>query len=597
MKLFVTQSDLIEDRHKEVIFIYFVGAVWVLMGLLAVQNLYLSLSLEGALAQKYAGYNPINVVTLIFLGLIWLGHRWYPRSMRHVFLLMLAVGVIFFFELRDLDRIFVAMALPIIMAAFLVQPVYSFVYYAFIVSTYTLRLYLGGFWITSEEFSFVGLVSLLVVAVVSWLIAQSLDRALAETRALNRELDQRVQVRTRELAEALARESATAVRNTTILESIADGVLFFDTDRRVVIANPAANRLAKQDLQSSTLDQLLKTVENEAREAIDSWIRGEKPADQSNVKFQWDDTTVSATIAPVLMPRDDGTYRDAGNVMVLRDFTKEAALEQAKNLFLGMVSHELRTPMSAIKGYVKLLLDREKERISEAGYDYLQTIDGSIRQLLTLANELIDLSRMEMGEIDLYYDCVDLTAVIKQAVKMVQQEFAARDLSLELNIEEDLPELYLDRGRILQVLLNLLSNAYKYTAQGGATLDVSQSSEWVNISVTDTGVGIKPSDQAKIFSRFFRAGDQTVQQAGGTGLGLSISKGLIELHGGELTFTSQYQVGTTFQIRLPKNNTTFREEVVPETVDESKDTLSQDQHLTPSEHSEPKEKADAHSLS
>jgi signal transduction histidine kinase len=173
--------------------------------------------------------------------------------------------------------------------------------------------------------------------------------------------------------------------------------------------------------------------------------------------------------------------------------------------------------------------------------------------LLTLANELIDLSRLEVGEIELYREWVDLTLIVKQAAKMVVPEFAARNLSLELKLADNLPLLYLDKNRTLQVLLNLLSNAYKYTIQGGATLEISQSNESVNISVADTGVGIKPADQANLFNRFFRANDQVVQQAGGTGLGLSITKGLIELHGGQLTFTSQHGVGTTFQVALPVN--------------------------------------------
>ena len=239
--------------------------------------------------------------------------------------------------------------------------------------------------------------------------------------------------------------------------------------------------------------------------------------------------------------------------MVLRDFTKEAQLERVKSLFLGMVSHELRTPMTAIKGYIKVLLDTEKEHVSEAGYEHLQTIDGSIKQLFTLANELIDLSRLETGEIELYREWIDLTTIVKQAAKMVQQEFVARNLSLEVKFADNLPALYLDKNRILQVLLNLLSNAYKYTAQGGATVEVTQSDDWVNITVVDTGVGIKPADQANMFNRFFRAHDQIVQQAGGTGLGLSITKGLTELHSGQLTFTSQYGSGTTFQVALPKN--------------------------------------------
>jgi signal transduction histidine kinase len=161
-----------------------------------------------------------------------------------------------------------------------------------------------------------------------------------------------------------------------------------------------------------------------------------------------------------------------------------------------------------------------------------------------------------VGEIELYREWIDLTPIVKQATKLVQQEFVARNLNLEVNMPDNLPLLYLDKNRILQVLLNLLSNAYKYTAQGGATLEVTQSDKLVNITVVDTGVGIKPADQTNMFNRFFRASDQVVQQAGGTGLGLSITKGLTELHGGQLTFTSQYGVGTTFQITLPLDGTT-----------------------------------------
>ncbi len=212
--------------------------------------------------------------------------------------------------------------------------------------------------------------------------------------------------------------------------------------------------------------------------------------------------------------------------------------------------------MSAIKGYVEVLLDLEKETISPEGYEYLQTIDTSIKQLLTLANDLIDLSRLETGEIELYREWVDVPMIVQQATQITQQEFVARNLSLVVNIEEPLPKLYVDKRRILQILLNLLSNAYKYTTEGGATVHVGQSEGWVNIAVTDTGIGIKKSDQAQLFQRFFRATDQMIQQAGGTGLGLAISKGFTELHGGKLTFESQYGVGTTFNVTLPKNGTT-----------------------------------------
>ncbi len=548
------QFELPEEKRKGIIFNYFVGAIWIISAINTVYDIYMALTLGGPEAQQRFEYLPFSFAFIVFFGLLWWAHRWYPRLIRHIFLLMIVTGAIFFFDLKELNGIFVSLSLPIIMAAFLIGPIYSFIYYLVIVVLYTLRFYyVDGLSLTDPNFAYVSLTSLAVTAVVAWLIAQSLDKALAETRALNEELDQRVQDRTQKLAEALEREHATAVRNKTILESIADGVVVFDANQQVMIANPAANQLANRDLQSSSLPHILATLDEKAREVIKTWVQGQKPADQNNVKFDWYQRTISATIAPVPLPTDDGKRVGAGNVMVLRDFTKEAELERAKTLFLGMVSHELRTPMSAIKGYVNVLLNTEKEYLSDTGYEYLQTIDVSVVQLLSLASELIDLSRIEMGEIELYRERIDLVPIVKQATKMVQQEFATRNLSLELKLEDNLPEVYMDRNRVLQILLNLLSNAYKYTVKGGATLEVRQAEDWVHIAVTDTGVGIKPADQAHMFSRFFRSGDHVVQQAGGTGLGLNITKGLVELHGGELTFSSAYGVGTTFQVALPKN--------------------------------------------
>lgn len=540
-----------EDRRKGIIFSYFVGAVWVIAALNAVQNLYLSFIIEGVIGEEYASYNLTNFFFLVLMGLIWLGHRWYPQLMRHAFISLLVISAIFTFEFEDLSASFVILTIPIIMAAFLIRPLHAFVYYVGIMVVYALRLQLEGYSFLDEEVvSFIGLISLIVLAVVAWLIALSLDRALGEARALNLELDQRVQDRTRELADALARESATAIRNETILTSIADGVLVFDARGQVLIANPAATRLAHRNL--FTLNDVLSSIEGKATESLRNWLGGQKPENQNNVKFEWHGRTISANVAPVILPTTSGGQVGAGQVMVLRDFTREAQLERMKDVFLGTVSHELRTPMSAIKGYVSVLLQTEKDSLSSEGYEYLQTIDISIKQLLQLANELIDVSRMETGEIELYREWVDLSPIISQALKMIRQEFISRQLSLEMKFDSKLPNLYLDKNRVLQVMLNLLSNAYKYTKEGGATIEVTQDERWVYVAVSDTGVGMKETDQASLFGRFFRASDRVVQQAGGTGLGLNITKGLVELHGGQLTFESQYGVGTTFRVALPK---------------------------------------------
>ncbi|HXV43579.1 MAG TPA: hypothetical protein VEC96_11000, partial [Anaerolineae bacterium] len=135
----VKSFSLSEDKYKGLIFTYFVGAVWVVAVINALQNFYLSLTLaDSEFAQEYASYNVSNVGYLIFFGLIWAGHRWHPRLMRHIFIFTLVVGAIFSFSLRDLNVLFVTLTLPIIMAAFLIRPIYSFVYYGFIIGFYVL---------------------------------------------------------------------------------------------------------------------------------------------------------------------------------------------------------------------------------------------------------------------------------------------------------------------------------------------------------------------------------------------------------------------------------------------------------------------------
>ena len=549
------RSHLTEVARKGQIFVFFIGAIWILLAIDTVYQFYLAFAFQQQGSPDYQQFYTfaINDISfLIFFSLIWWGHRWYPRLMRHIFLVVIIIGTIFFFDIAILNRIFIAMALPIIMAAFLIGPFFSFVYFGLITTTFYIRANLAGFTVLDIEVSPTNFFVLFMLAVVSWLIARSLEKALAETRALNRELDQRVQDRTRELAESLEREQALSIRNETILRSIADGIIVFDAYQNVLMANPAANLMAHQNLGHLDQQQVLATIdEAEANQTLSDWLAGNPPENQSNIRFEWHNRILSANVAPVVLPRESNKSIGAGHVMVLRDFTREAQLERAKDLFLGTVSHELRTPMSAIKGYVEVLLDLEQETISEEGYEYLQTINMSVKQLLTLANDLIDLSRLEAGEIELYRQWLDIETVVQDGVKIVQQEFNARNLNLKTDIEPQLPQLYVDGRRILQVLLNLLSNAYKYTVEGGATIRAYQADNYVHIAVTDTGTGIKPEDQASLFQRFFRANDQVVQQVGGTGLGLNISKGLTELHNGYLSFESRYGIGTTFTLTLP----------------------------------------------
>ncbi len=551
-QLDVPSTDPDEQRRSRLLNIFLVGFfILSLLGLTtALFALLINISgraeiLLGLWAAIFAAV--FSIITLV------INRYGSGKAARFLFLAFLTIVLVFSDAPEEVasGRTLIAFTIPIILASVLFPPYASFVAAGVVSILITgVALYIN---IIPDPFA---MVTFFIIALAAWLAGRSMDRALQDLRLLNEELDQRVQDRTRELAASLRREHTQAVRNRTILQSIADGVLVFDAQQNVIMANPAADRLAERNLQSLSLADFLTTIEDQPRQIIQDWLAGHKPDDISNVRFDWHDRTISANIAPVILAGSGDTEKNVGdgNVMVLRDFTREAALERAKNMFLGMVSHELRTPMSAVQGYIDVLLASERKNLSEMGLEYLQTIRASIKQLIQLANELIDLSRMEIGEIDLYPQWLNTKDMVQSAIKIVQQEYEKRNLSLEVKFEDGVPELYADRNRVNQILLNLLSNAYKYTEKGGATLTVQQTEEWVNIAVSDTGIGIKDGDQAKMFERFFRASDRSVQKIDGVGLGLNITKGLVELHGGSLTFESQYGAGSTFTVALPKNS-------------------------------------------
>jgi signal transduction histidine kinase len=469
-----------------------------------------------------------------------------------LFLFMVTAVVSFGDEPRQVidGRSLLNYAIPILMASVLLRPQDSFI----VAGLCSVALMIIGVSIGAVP-NLVAAATFFMIALVSWLSARGLQTALEDLRTINRELDQRVRDRTRELAEALGREHATAVRNRTILEAIGDGVLVTDRQRRIVLANPAANRMALlppgQDLQERTLSETLRGVHPEAVEEIEERMSNGDAAEHSIIRFEWNKRTVAANIAPVSLLLPDQSVVAGGHVMALRDMTREVQLDRMKTIFLGAVSHELRTPMAAIRGYVEVLTDLESASLSEAGRKYLDIIDTNIRRLLALANDLIDLSRIEVGEIALYREWTDLASIVEGAADTVRREFEKRGLSLKVQIQPDLPPLYVDQHRVTQVLLNLLTNAYKYTIAGGATLDVSRADDIVRIVVADTGVGLTEEEQARLFERFFRSNHEVVQKAGGTGLGLAITKSLIELHGGTITFESEFGKGTTFTVNFP----------------------------------------------
>ncbi len=235
-------------------------------------------------------------------------------------------------------------------------------------------------------------------------------------------------------------------------------------------------------------------------------------------------------------------------------------LDRLKSTFLANMSHELRTPMNAIIGYTELLIDRVDGPINEEQEKSLKRVATNARHLLQLINDVLDISKIESGKVELEIKELDLRWLIESVVPTFEPFMKQKGLTLTINIDEGLPLIYGDGERIKQILINLLSNAVKFTHHGGITISAKLSERGVGhgeapifaeICVEDTGIGIKEEDVGRIFDKFVQVDLTMMRQYEGTGLGLSITRGLVSLHKGMIWVTSKYGEGSRFCFTLP----------------------------------------------
>ncbi|MDQ2907454.1 MAG: ATP-binding protein [Chloroflexota bacterium] len=247
----------------------------------------------------------------------------------------------------------------------------------------------------------------------------------------------------------------------------------------------------------------------------------------------------------------DGAY--LGRFYSLRDVTQEREVDRMKSEFVSLVSHELRTPLTSIQGYIDLLLhDEEVGPLTALQQEFLGVAHNNARRLVGIINDLLDLSRIESGKIELHREPLHLTRIIQELLPTFSLRLEEKQQELVLHLPDPSPIVQADSERIVQVLSNLLSNAHKYTPQGGRIdLTVETTGTMARISVTDTGIGLSVDEQAQLFTRFYRAQNTMSQTVNGTGLGLTIARTLVELHGGEITLTSTPGQGSTFSFTLP----------------------------------------------
>ena len=250
-----------------------------------------------------------------------------------------------------------------------------------------------------------------------------------------------------------------------------------------------------------------------------------------------------------------------GRVVMIEDITREREIDQMKNEFVSVVSHELRTPLTSILGYTELLLARDFP--APERQEFMQTVYDQAEQLSKMVDDLLSLSRLDAGQIQLNRWMVSLHQVIREITRQLNETLSEKHRLL-IDIPQGIPPIYADKDKIRQVLTNLLSNAVKYSPQGGQVALIVRElrkappnapalpkERAVLLAVHDQGIGIKAEDIPHVFNRFFRVDNSITRKIGGTGLGLSITKALVELHGGRIWVTSEPGKGTTFWLTLP----------------------------------------------
>ena len=340
-----------------------------------------------------------------------------------------------------------------------------------------------------------------------------------------------------------------------LLDSLGEAVLLVDPGGRIAGGNQCFGRwfeVPPARLRRQPLDCLGPLLASELGVETWDWMRAllADPHAQRTIDLTQrlpEARALELFSAPLCA---DGTY--VGRLYLFRDVTCGREAVRLKDQFVSTVSHELRTPLTAIHGFIELILDGDAGPVNDEVREYLGVVRDNTERLIALVNDLLDVSRLEAGSLQLPLEPVSLTAILEEVARTLRPGIEAKRQALVLTVDPALSRVLGNAERLTQVVTNLLDNASKYTPPGGAiTVGAACTGAHVQVTIHDTGIGIAVSDMPKLFTRFFRADHPVVRQEGGTGLGLFIARSIVELHGGRLFADSQPGVGSTFGFTIP----------------------------------------------
>lgn len=373
-----------------------------------------------------------------------------------------------------------------------------------------------------------------------------------ELQLYREHLENLIQERTTRLEEALIDVVKAHDNIDAIINSIADGIIVNDLNYQIIITNPAAKALFTLQIgeilgRGSGADQKFKWLYDLIHSAFTHRIRD----CEIDVKLEDPKSGQLKIIQAHTSLVDNRNGELLGAVTIIRDVTQLREVDRLKTEFLTLAAHELRTPLTSILGFSELLTHRQVD--NQRQQRYLATINEKANHLAEIISNLLDIARLEAGRtIEINQEPIELKPLIETVVDSFSQLSPRHVFDLEL--ASPLPPILGDATRLKQVCKSLLSNAVKYSPQGGTiTIQVKKLGEVIQVSVQDEGIGITPEHQAHLFEQFYRV-DTTHTAVGGTGLGLTISKLIVNLHHGEIWLDSKPAQGTTVYFTLPLTN-------------------------------------------
>lgn len=340
-------------------------------------------------------------------------------------------------------------------------------------------------------------------------------------------------------------------RLNTIVNSLADGVFVVNKEGELVLYNPAAVKYLELN-EIIIGEKILGILPTKISDLLKHFLGKEAFENQTNsaeVELKPDrELVVEIKCSPV--PHPDGSL--AGVVTVIRNITEMKKVEYVKSQFVSMVAHELKTPMAAVLGFLNIILDPNLNITPEQQKDYMGRSKNRLQGLLEMVNDLLDISRMEMKTKSRELKELSVGGIVKSTVDFLELELRKKGIAVTSVYQENIPLIRADNNEITRLFTNIIGNSIKYNKDNGTiNIDVSTSGNFIVTKISDTGIGMKPEEKAKLFSEFYRIKNEHTRSISGTGLGLSIVKRIAESYSGKVEVESEYGKGSTFIVYLP----------------------------------------------